>query len=366
MPKPNEVALLRVNGKRYLNWKTISVTQSGADPFPKFSFTAAAPEESGEGWEHLKLKIGDRCDVLLGGRQALAGGQITGRQTALTEAEHGLQVSGTTRSHAIVRADVDHERGEFKGYTLKQIAGAVLTPYGTKFDLKGSTDGADKPFRKVNVQAGETVFDFLERLCRFRNVHMLSTIGGDLVGYRLGQGQASVIAELQEGRNIKTITGIANYTGALSEINVIGQQPGNDQTFDDAARDVTGKVNNPALKDHVPRNLIAEMPGDKRDMQMRADHENAMMIADQVQVTVTLQGWFKNGNTLWLEHVGETVSVYSPSTFEKNHMKLAIQEATASQGPQGTITTLILVLPEAFNGRGQVDSSGIPAGFYGI
>jgi len=370
MPKPQEVASIKVKGKTYKNWQTVSVTRSGVELFPKFAFTAAAPAESAPDFASMKLGIGDPCEVILGGRQAVSEGRITGRQPAYDAKEHGLQITGTTRSQVIARATVDHERqGEFKGYSLSQIANSVLKPYGIKFSLKGDTTGADKTFPKVNVMAGESVFSLIERLCRFRNIYLLPGQGADIVGYRL-KAKSGSIAELEEGRNILAANAVFAYEDAFSEIQSIGQQPGNDQTFGDASRDVTATVKNSAVTEHAPYHLIAEMPGDQADMRMRAQHENGFNLANQINVNIKVQGWFKDQNSLWLEHIGDVVSVYSPMLFTKDRMQLAIQAVTSSQGPQGTTTDINLVLPEAFNGGGQTQSSGsqgsggTPAGLY--
>ncbi|MCJ2056317.1 hypothetical protein MKL09_07115 [Methylobacterium sp. J-048] len=370
MPKPQEVASIKVKGKNYLNWQTVSVTRSGVDLFPKFAFTAAAPAEAAPNFADLKLGIGDACEVLLGGRQAVSEGRITGRQPAYDAKEHGLQITGTTRSQVIARATVDHNQGEFMGYSLSQIANAVLKPYGVKFSLKGDTTDADKAFPKVNVLAGESVFAFIERLCRFRNIYLLPGQGADIVGYRL-KAKSGAIAELEEGRNILAANAVFDYQDAFSEIQSIGQQPGNDQTFGDASRDVTATVRNSAVTEHAPFHFIAEHPGDQTDMRLRAQHENGFNLANQINVNIKVQGWFKDQNSLWLEHIGDVVSVYSPMLFTKDRMLLAIQAVTASQGPQGTTTDISLVLPEAYNGGGQTQSNagqgvsgGTPPGLY--
>ncbi|MCB4803517.1 prophage tail gpP-like protein [Methylobacterium brachiatum] len=364
MPKPTEVAEIAVNGQRYSNFETVSVSRSGVDPFPKFAFTAASPIESAPNWAGMKLGIGDECEVILGGRQAISRGRITGRQPAYDAQQHGLQIVGTTNSATVVRATVDHNKGEFKGYKLSQIANAALKPYGTKFSTKGDTAGMDQPFEKVAVQFGETVFAFIERLCRMRNAYILCDKSGDLVGYRLDNA-VKTIADLQEGRNILAASANFNYEGALSEIQTQGQRPGNDQRFGDAARDQSATVKNSSVKQHVPLVFAAEMPGDQAEMRMRAQHENGYNLADQLTVQITVQGWFRDESSLWLEHVGDPVSVYSPMLFTNDRLNLAIQAVNSTQGPAGTLSQLTLVLPGAYNGGDQVQTGGTPPGLYG-
>lgn len=367
MPKRSEVAEIVVAGKRYSHWTTVSVTRAGNDPFPKAVFTVAAPAEAAPNWSKLKLAIGDKCEVYLAGRKVIEDGRIIGRQPAFDATQHALQLSVSTNATVVDRATVDHERGEYKKSNLTQIANALLKPYGKTFTTKGDTEGMDKPFDRFNVQCGETVYSAICRLCRMRNVYLLADEAGNFVGYRLKDKPGSN-AELAEGKNILSASANFDYTGALNKIDVIGQRPGNDQYFGDDARTQVGTVKNPAIKQHAPLSIIAEQPGDAADMRMRAQHENGFLLAEQVQVQIVVQGWLKDERRLWLEMIGEPVSINSPMLFTDDRMSLAIQAVTSTQGPQGTLSELTLVLPQAFNGTEQIDTSGrsggLPAGIY--
>ena len=216
----------------------------------------------------------------------------------------------------------------------------------------------------MNVQPGETVFSLAERLCRMRNIYMFSDMDENIVGYRMGSAQGS-IADLEEGRNILSASAVFNYENAYFGHEAIGQQPRTDQHYGDAARDVSGSVRNPAVPNRTVNRFLSEMPGDQADMRMRAQHENGHDVGSQVNVIIVVQGWFATPNTLWLEHVGDPVSVYSPMLFTDDRLNLAIQDVTSTQDQAGTRTTLTLVLPEAYNGMGQIQGGGVPDGVYG-
>jgi len=363
MPNPKELAYILVNGKRYLNWKTISVNRTFQAFASTSTFSAASPNESGlSTWDALRLRVADQAKIWLGGK-LVSSGTISARQPAYNDKEHGLQITVLSKVSDIVNSTVDHEKGEFKGYTLSQIAGAVLQPYGIKFQLQGSTEGADKVFPKVNVQAGETVFAFLERLCRFRNIFLRDDENGNIVGFRSGN-QAAMGAELELGRNIKAGSLLMCDENALSKIEAIGQRPGNDQNFGDASRDVKATVTNPAVTRNRPFSLMAEMPGDKQDMQMRASHELAENYVTMLSGSYTVQGWFKDKSTLWLEMIGKTITVYDPFMFPDNRMQLAIQGVTSTQGPEGTLSVLDMCLPRRLGGGDRIEAGGAP-GLYG-
>ncbi|MCJ2138388.1 hypothetical protein MKK69_30770 [Methylobacterium sp. J-026] len=366
MPNPKELAYILVNGKRYLNWKTISVNRTFGEVVSVATFAAASPSESGvPTWDALKLRVSNKAQIYLAGRKVIDG-VISARQPAYNDKEHGLQITVTSKMADIVNSTVDHEKGEFKGYSLNQIAGAVLQPYGIKFQLQGSTNGADKVFPKVNVQMGETVFAFLERLCRFRNVFLRDDADGNLVAYR-GEGRAMVGAELELGRNIKAGSLLMRDENAYDKIDAVGQQPGNDQIFGDASRDVKATAVNPAVTRHRPFSFAAEMPGDKQDMQMRANHELAENYVTMLSGSYTVQGWFKDSSTLWLEMIGKTITVYDPFMFPDNRMQLAIQGVTSTQGPEGTLSVLDMCLPMRLGGGNRIEASGAGAapGLYG-
>ena len=358
MPKASEVAEIAVNGRRYRDWKSFTVRRAYGEAASSFGFTAASPVESGASWGGMKLRVGDRCLIRLAGRTVIPG--ITDvRQVAYDDKQHALQIHGLSKVSDIIYATVNSEPGEFKNYSLQQIANAVLQPFGIRLTLKGATAGADKPFPKVNVQVGETVFAFLERLCRFRNVFLTDDANGNLVAYRAG-GRPSPIADLEEGRNIKVASITMSDEQALSKIEVKGQRPGSDGAFGDDARDVAATALNGAVNRHRPLVFMAEMPGDKADMQMRADHELAENYVTMLQGTITVQGWQRDDGSLWIEHVGQTITVRSPMIFPDDVMQLAIQGVTHKQDEGGTQSILEMVLPGRLGGGNFISASGIP------
>ena len=78
----------------------------------------------------------------------------------------------------------------------------------------------------------------------------------------------------------------------------------------------------------------------------------------QVQATITVQGWLRDGQTLW--HEGDQVHVYSPMAMLD--MDMAIQQVVFTQDDKrGTITTLTCVNPEFLLGRKNFNVSPPPA-----
>lgn len=353
MPRAKEIAEIEVNGQRYRDWKSMAVDRRFPAISTEFTFEVASPIESAPNWAGMKLAIGDEAAVYLAG-ELVTRGIIRQRQPAYDAVQHALRVGGTSRPGDIVQSSVQTKPGEFKNYGISQIANSLLKPHGITFRLEGDTKGADKPFERVNLQVGEIIFDALDRLCRMRNLFLIDDKEGNLIGYRL-PAKSQPIADLVEGKNIKAASAAFDYQGAFSAIEARTQNTGNNQRFGDASRDVSATVTNSAITRHLPLVILAEMPGDNADAKMRAEFELATSMATQLSCQITVQGWHHEDGNLWLNKVGQIVSVYSPMLFTNDRLNLAIEGARSAQGPEGTTTMLTLVLPGRLNGKGAIE-----------
>jgi nucleoid-associated protein YgaU len=77
--KPQELAVLTVNGVKFDDWESVTVQKRYGDPFTWFRFTAAErdPEVARKNefplWQRLQFKPGDACTVELAGIEAVHG-----------------------------------------------------------------------------------------------------------------------------------------------------------------------------------------------------------------------------------------------------------------------------------------------------
>ena len=345
MPKATEIAEVRINGQIFRDWKTVSVEATYLQPVRQCVLQTVEPKASGKGWSSLKIKPDDAAVVNLAGRTAI-NGKVSIRQVSYNAQQHGLQIVIVSPAQATVKSSVEVKPGQFKNQTLQQIGNSLLQPFGLSFKFGGSTpQGADKPFPKVNLGFGETVFSFLESLARMRNVYLRDDADGNLVATRATGNEGSV-GGLVEGKNIKAATAILRDDYVLAKINITGQKPGGDQAWGDDARDVSATAKTDA-GNATYGSQVMEHPGDKQDAAMRADREMGENMATTVDVTVVVRGWLLTDGSLWLDHLGEKVSVNSPMLFPNDRMDLYIRAVSHRQADgvqQGTETELDLCL----------------------
>jgi prophage tail gpP-like protein len=240
--------------------------------------------------------------------------------------------------------------GQYKGSTLSQIANAITKPYGIAFKLKGDNlAGTEKPFERVSIHWGETALQAIERLARFRNVHLVDDEHGDLVALR-ASASATSIADLVEGKNIEQAHLIMNRNEGIGQYEGVAQQFGTDQHHSDDARDIHATAKNPAITAYRPSVVVAEMTADKQDLVHRLNFEVATNMATIVEAHITVPGWLHPGGKLWCEHMSKPVMIYAPSLFPTDLMQLWIKGVKHRQSnEEGTISIIECCLENALS-----------------
>ncbi|MRI57625.1 hypothetical protein D8770_27480, partial [Methylobacterium sp. DB1607] len=238
MPNPNLVCEVRTDGGTFTNWLTVAVSQSFSEPNwnRHFRLTCAEPSEG----LLQRLVPGSRVDIALAGKVVIARGYVKSRQAAYDANRHAVQIDGYSQAGLISNVSVNTpgQTGQYRGYTLEQIANGVLKPHGLKFRLDKPPAGADHPFPQVMVRHGESPFELIQRLCRQRGVWISADADGTIVGSGGGTSKGIVF---QEGRNILA----ANCRIEMPEVDKIiisGQQPGTDTLFGNRAAEVGANV----------------------------------------------------------------------------------------------------------------------------
>ena len=176
--KPEETATIVAGGRRFDDWESVSVQHRWADPNPIFRFTAAERDPIPTLWERLQFVPGDECAIYLGGILAIAG-VILLRQTAYDANQHGVMLQGVGVTWYAARGSIMDKDGNFDGQTFEQAARKVIAPFGVGVKTIGTLNAT--PFKKLQVEPGETLWDFLERIARPRGIVMGSDHRGNLL-----------------------------------------------------------------------------------------------------------------------------------------------------------------------------------------
>jgi prophage tail gpP-like protein len=128
MPKPQETAVLVVNGQEFSDWESVWVQQRWADSFAYFRFTAAErdPILLQKGgvfplWQKLQFKPGDLCTIIMAGQLAVTG-YIETRQVAYDANQHGVMLIGKSMTAPAAKSSVSTKTGNFDKKNILQVA----------------------------------------------------------------------------------------------------------------------------------------------------------------------------------------------------------------------------------------------------
>lgn len=360
MPKPSEIAEVSIGGQVFRSWTSLSVRRDLN--YPVSVATLTMPEPSGGAlpvsYSAMRAKPGDPLTVKLAGKLILTG-RLTHRDVAIDAESLVVTVVGRSNSADIVDSSADPAKINYTGYTLPQVINGALRGFPVRFMPEAGLTGLDKPIPRAVAQYGESVWDFIERQARFRNIAFKDTPDGHLAGVQV-KASSPIAGRLVLGQNIlRARVGLDDGT-LYSALTATGQGSGNDQRYGNPVRSVSATVTNPGAKPWRQYLILAEAPIDADDARERANAAASDAAWNQVDATIQVQGWLNGRGGLW--EIGDMVEVEGDVLFPNatHSMKLGIQSVTFGQdSAAGTTTTLELRLPQALTRTGD---PGVPDG----
>ena len=350
--KPQEVAEITVNGMRYRDWESVTVKLAEGESNNTFRLTVSEGKPLRSRWADMQIRPGDHCSITLAGELAITG-YVETRQVAYTGEQHGIEIIGVSYTKATADGAAMTETQEFRKKPFQQIAQDTLKPFGIQF--KPMSALPNQPFHRASIAPGQSAWDFLESLARQRGITLGTDTEGNMTGRTTWMGGGAMLIEginILEGREVMTINqgGGPNYADS--------QHGGTNENFGpkvahDPTANTKANVNTGGKGVYAPNKQLAEQPGMKEDVQQRSEFESQQRGAEQLQVTIVVQGWLKpGGGGLWKP--GEKVYVKSPMLIVDEMLDLV--SATFTQDDKkGTRTTLELKRP---GGEGDQGTGG--------
>jgi len=363
--KFEERATIDVNGVYYSDWETVWLRDQVEVPYAEFRFTCAErepippPEPGPIPWAKLQLKPRDNVVIYLANIRALTGTIIV-RQVAYDANNHGVSLQGIGSSWFAARASIIPPDTKFEHMSLREITEKVLKPTGVKPEFVGNI--SEKKFEPyVVAQPGETIFSFLERLAKDRNVLVGSTTDGHWL--MIGEQSGRPTGDLVEGFNILSAQIVISDEAARDWFWAEGQKIADDQENMANASEQMAKAAG-LLNRYSPLFVPLEHPvKDLTEVQLRADHEAMWGNGEEITATIVVNGWF-NPRTGDLWRARQLVTVNTPMGMLKDKV-MGVRSVTYEQDRErGSRTTLDLVNPERlkYTGFQMTPKATSPAG----
>lgn len=354
MAKPNELAVLQVNGQLYRDWESVMVRHSSMEsPFYHFRFTCSEGLPLAKNFGVLRIKPGDLCQVTLAGEAAIYG-MVSTRQVFYDARRHYIEIQGASSVLGLAYTSAITKGMEFKDVTYEKFARTLLKPFMPKINFV--VEGGQLPqikFPRLSLSHGMSVLEALEMPLRsLGGVKLSSNVKGDLVAIAGPVGGEDVVVE---GKNILEGREIIFNNGMATETYHVGSGPGNDQENGAKVshapflgKKFTGLGNQ--YPKHAPGVVPQDIPAIGRDHLLgRQNLEHDMMNEDRVTVFATVHGWLRPSGGLWQRE--QKVRVISPMLLMTGSEELKAKSVTFTQdNERGSRTQLELCNENAMMG----------------
>jgi prophage tail gpP-like protein len=295
------------------------------------------------------LTVGDTVSIDLAGINVI-NGMVYLRQAAYDDKMHAVQIGVSSKTEAVVRNTVKVKPGVYPNQTIQQIGSACFGSVGCGFKVVGSPPGADLKFPRATEQPGESCFEFIERLCRLVNLHMMDDGNGTMLAFRGPQGDTG--AQLQEGVNILRARLLLQIDDHVESYQCVGQQ--SNPSSGDAGRAVsaTATASSPGKPAGGFVKFCIEDMSNPAFAQHRVNHQTNYDEMKTVDGMVTVQGWFAPDGDLWWNKVRQKITVNSPMLIPEGSMEFIIKEVIHRQSSaEGTTTDVMLTNPLGLGGN---------------
>ncbi len=331
---------LIANNQKISGWESVSITR-GIEICPShfdFTMTEFYPGET----EKILVKPGDSCVVKIGNDTVITG-YVNRYIPSITPTSHTIRIVGRGKCQDLVDCSAEYPHGQITESTVLVIAQKLAHYYGIKVVEIGAEGG--KPIKQLNQIRGETAYQIIERICRWRAPLCYELADGSLCLSRAGTSKMS--SGFTEGQNAQFATmsfsddqRFFEYQGYLISARIFGDiSPVNEFTWVE-------------LDGGISRNrklmIIAETgdPEGGEVLKKRVTWECNRRIGRGNQLTLTADSWRDKKGKLW--EPNSLVLVDFPNLRINKKMWL-ISEVTYHLDDNGTTADLVIMPPQAFD-----------------
>lgn len=332
-----EVVTIDVDGVPWTAFESITVEAAFNDAARSFSFIAAF--EAGKSATNAIFVKGRELSISANGDLLLAGA-VNRKQPLLEPKKAQLTVSGRSLSQDLVDGSAEHDTGDFEDKDPLQIGQEIASKYRPRFE-------SDQQLHKVEqykLTQGESCFRCIEKLARQQGMTLAGTPEGN-INITKADGAKRHAGGLIEGQTILKGGADHNDANQHSEITMRGQRP-----FGHGAEaiEIEKIARESGVKRHRPLIVIQDNDTTPERTKKRVTNLRDRKAGDALKASVVVQSFRDQSGQVWTP--GWLVWMESPTLDIAQDM--LIERATYQQDDGGSITTLSLVDPRSYGGKG--------------
>lgn len=334
------------SARKLSGWTSIRVTR-GLERLPadfEIGMTERFPGEVSS----IAISPGDFAKVMIGADLVLTG-YVDVVLPSISGRAHEIRVLGRGKCQDLVDCSAEWAGGQISGATVLGIAQKLVAPYGTKgiaeskITVTGTGEEIGPVIPQFSLLWGETPFEVIERICRYRGLLAYDGPDGNLILSRVGTGKSA--SGFSQGINVQAAQAAYRMDERFSDI-ITRFLPVS--LFDDAGDggDIEAHVTDAQVPRHRLKYIITESSIPGLDIgKLRAQWEIARRFGRGLRVSLTADSWRDSAGALWAIN---TLAPLSLPILKIDKVSWTIAEVSFLRDEQGTRAELSLMPPEAF------------------
>jgi len=340
-----EVVTISAGGGMYSAFLSVSVKAAFNEAARSFEFEVAA--EMGASATNAIFAVGTEVTIHANGDLLLTG-FVDSREPTFAAEHASISVSGRSKSGDLVDGSAEHDTGQFENKDPLEIGQEIASKYGAKFESDQQLEKVDQ----YQLTQGESCYRCVEKLARQQGMTITGTPEGNAKITKAGNDRNGALIE---GQNILSGTAHHNGSNRHSKIVVRGQRPfgHGDENIEIEAEEEDG-----AVKRHRTIILIQDEDTTKDRAKKRAKNRKNRAAGNALKATIATQGFRDDGGKLWTPGALS----FTESPFLDIAQDMLIESVTYTQTERGSIATLQLVDPKAYDGQGGGGGKGNKSG----
>lgn len=328
--------ILTISGQKHRGWKSVSITRSIERVCSGFELTLTDNWRTGQ---TRTIKTGELCTIHLD-NELLVTGYTDQVAPSYDEKSHTISVSGRSKTADLV--DCSGKNIPFANSKLDAIAKKLCEQFGITVVVDADVG---KPFKSVDIERGQPIFEFLEYLARIRAVRLVTNAQGNLVVTNAGTTYTAM--GLEFGKNIRAARGAYDLSQTFSNYLVCGQQGAGGETFVNTSNvEPYGEATDARVKRYRSLVMDTDGPVDIAGAKTRAEWECNTRFGRSRMVTYTVSGWQQTpGGKTWVPN--QLVQIKDPWVGIDGPRLIVDTRMTLDEN--GSATEITVMPKEAFD-----------------
>jgi prophage tail gpP-like protein len=216
----NDQIYLELGGKRFINWKSFTVSRNINNFCGSFNATLKITTEEYAQLIYDELSTDKPAKIFIGEDQIFEGWAFS-RSRGITSEETNVSISGRDLTADLVDCTLELPNYELNNVTIKSVCDMICSKFGVYSSV---TLNEKQVFQRVAIDETESGFSVIDRMCKSRSLIPTTNRFGDLVIRDLSvETVVESIDSLVYGDNILEISETVELSERYSSIKIIGK-----------------------------------------------------------------------------------------------------------------------------------------------